>query len=335
MDIIEKATEILDQGFVVGMPTETVYGLAARIDRPAGIESIFKVKERPFFDPLIVHVASLDQARALTTEWSSGAQALAQAFWPGPLTLVLPKSSFVNSMITSGLETVGIRMPNHPLALELIRAVGVPLAAPSANKFGRTSPTRADHVQEEFKNENVLVIDGGPCQVGLESTVLSLHFSQSERKYQLAILREGAISRAQIEKIMLEQNLPFQFQENPSKRESPGQMKHHYMPKIPLIIIQPDRDHSKVKEELKQKISELPDQIEGVTLIRPTQLDVFYELTLPRDPVLAARELYQRLREGGQSQADVIYFRLMPEVHTPEWAALRDRLFKAASLVLG
>ncbi|HRO65991.1 MAG TPA: L-threonylcarbamoyladenylate synthase, partial [Pseudobdellovibrionaceae bacterium] len=140
---LEKAVDLLSKEGVVGMPTETVYGLAARIDRPEGIRRIFSTKERPFFDPLIVHVSSFNQAKTLTTRWSKAAAVLAETFWPGPLTLVLPKADQVNPLITSGLESVGLRMPKHPLALQLITRADCPLAAPSANKFGRTSLTAA------------------------------------------------------------------------------------------------------------------------------------------------------------------------------------------------
>ncbi|HEY1080383.1 MAG TPA: L-threonylcarbamoyladenylate synthase, partial [Bdellovibrio sp.] len=226
-EALAKAKNILEEGGVIGLPTETVYGLAARIDIPSAIEKIFTTKERPFFDPLIVHVASIEQAKKVTAFWGPASQALAEVFWPGPLTLILPRDPSVNLMITAGLDSVGIRMPNHPIALSLLQEVGVPLAAPSANKFGRTSPTSAGHVRVEFKNENVFVLDGGECQIGIESTVLLV---KHREKVELSILRRGHILKSDIERVLEEKGFQFEFIEQVDKRESPGHMKHHYMP---------------------------------------------------------------------------------------------------------
>ena len=153
---LSLAANQLEQSDVVAFPTETVYGLGARIDRPEGLKKIFAIKQRPFFDPLIVHASSTEQAKTCFKEWHAMADHLAKSFWPGPLTLVMPKSELISDMITSGLDSVGVRIPNHNLALQLINAVGVPLAAPSANKFGKTSPTKAEHVKKEF-GDSVLV----------------------------------------------------------------------------------------------------------------------------------------------------------------------------------
>ena len=185
---LEKAKNLLLAGEVVAIPTETVYGLAADISNEDAIRKVFSLKERPFFDPLIVHVASLKQAKALTTEWGPLTDFLARYFWPGPLTLILPKAESVNSLITSGLETLAIRFPNHPAAIQLITQVG-PLAAPSANKFGQTSPTEAHHVRKEFRSVDVFVVDGGPCEIGIESTVLEVGSNQDS----VSILRPGRI----------------------------------------------------------------------------------------------------------------------------------------------
>jgi L-threonylcarbamoyladenylate synthase len=163
-----KARDRLVAGDVVAIPTETVYGLAASIDSEKGLRRIFSLKERPFFDPLIVHVASLKEASSLVRDWPPIADFIGRYFWPGPLTLVLPKAERVNSLITSGLDTVAVRYPSHPLTLDLIRLVGTPLAAPSANKFGKTSPSRALHVKSEFPGTDLLILDGGECEIGVE-----------------------------------------------------------------------------------------------------------------------------------------------------------------------
>lgn len=330
---LKKYVDLLENSGVVGFPTETVYGLAARIDRPAGIENIFTTKERPFFDPLIVHVASIEQAKSLTTSWTVATEVLAQSFWPGPLTLVLPKTTAVNSMITSGLETVGVRQPKHPLALQLISEVGVPLAAPSANKFGRTSPTTAEHVRGEFGNK-VEVLDGGPCPVGIESTVLSV--AQNGEDVRLQVLRPGAITPPMLRAALEQRGLRVLFEKTKEARLAPGQMKHHYMPEIPLILSSSDlMTSSEVTDEANQKLKNLPDVVEGVRLRKPAGLLTKAALLqLSEDPTLAARELYSQLREASQGNADHLICFLKRSQIGDEWSGVLDRLKKAASLIL-
>jgi L-threonylcarbamoyladenylate synthase len=314
--------------FVAAMPTETVYGLAARIDMPEGIEAIFKIKQRPFFDPLIVHVNSVDQARGLVSTWSPLAELLARHFWPGPLTLVLPKNPSINPMITSGLETVGLRMPRHALALALIAQEGVPLAAPSANLFGRTSPTSASHVIAEFLDK-VPVIDGGECEVGLESTVL--HVLET----RLAILRPGAVTQSQIEVVLRKSGMSFEFLENIEKKQSPGHMKHHYMPSAPLVLIENEEvEVSQIIQEIQKRIQELPEQVEGVKIVKPKSYKKISELELPDDPTLASRVLYSRLRLLSSEKPDLIIYRKSRFWSEESWQALADRLTKAASLTV-
>ena len=198
---MDSAIERLRNDDVVGMPTETVYGLAGSIFSEVALHKIFKIKERPFFDPLIVHVSSIEEARSLVKHWPRSAEILAQKFWPGPLTLVLEKSDKINDLITSGLTTVGIRMPNHPVALELISNFGSPLAAPSANKFKKTSPTTTQHVRDEF-GDSVYVLEGGACTVGLESTIL--YINEVDDEVAIEILRKGFVKYSEIEKILLD-----------------------------------------------------------------------------------------------------------------------------------
>lgn len=331
---LSKAKIILEEGGVIGLPTETVYGLAARIDIPSAIEKIFKVKERPFFDPLIVHVSSIEMAKRVTAYWGPASQALAEVFWPGPLTMILPKDSSVNGMITSGLESVGIRMPNHPLALELIQDVGVPLAAPSANKFGRTSPTSATHVRVEFKNENVFVLDGGECQIGIESTVLLIRHRPD--KVALSILRRGHILKSDIERVLLEKGFEIEFLEQVDKRESPGHMKHHYMPPIPLVVCtEKNRTVESIVAEVNEKLATMPDEIESIKIIKPEQgIHSAEVLNLSQDPLLATREFYGHLRDVAAKGKDMIIFYREEHQVGERWESLFDRLNKAASLII-
>lgn len=332
----DDAVALLDSAEVVGVPTETVYGLAARIDKPAAVEKIFSTKARPFFDPLIVHVRDAEQARSLVLEWPRVAEVLAARFWPGPLTLVLPKSAAVSSMITSGLETVGLRCPRHPIALELLRAPSAPFAAPSANRFGRTSPTTAQHVEDEFEGR-VPVIDGGACDVGIESTILSV--VMRDGRAELQILRKGAISASQISEVLHRAGVPFHFSEAASvaaKVQAPGQIKHHYMPAIPLVYADGSSwTEEQITKELVKALPRLPKEVQGVklevnqsTFLKPAQLG------LPSDPARAARLLYSELRRIAQSGADHIYF-LEEEIHRTEpWQGIIDRLQRASIIKL-
>ena len=182
---IEKAAKILRSGGLVVFPTETVYGLGANALDSAAVKKIFALKGRPATSPLIVHVAGVEQARELAAEWSEEAEALARAYWPGPLTLVVPKQAMIPDEVTAGLGTVGLRVPRHPVAIELLRTAGVPIAAPSANRFTQLSPTAAQHVREAFGDETPFLLDGGPCEVGLELTVVAV------TKDGLEVLRPG------------------------------------------------------------------------------------------------------------------------------------------------
>ena len=327
---IKKAAELLAHGQVVGMPTETVYGLAARIDLPEGIEAIFKTKERPFFDPLIVHISDLNQLHDVTASFPAIARALAEKFWPGPLTMVLPKSPNLNPMITSGLDSVGVRMPSHPVALELIRTVGVPLAAPSANKFGKTSPTSADHVRQEFHKENVFVLEGGASEIGIESTVLLV------KGQQLSILRKGHVLKSDIESYLNSKGLSFEFIDKVDKKESPGHMKHHYMPPVPLILcLDPKKSEAELKSLIQAKLSELPDVIEEVRIVKPAGgVQKIGRMQLSSDPLLATRSFYSELRVLAAGNPDCIVLYKEASHSGERWESLYDRIYKAASLIL-
>ncbi len=314
---IASAALALSKGDVVAMPTETVYGLAGRIDLLEALEKIFLIKQRPFFDPLIVHVESKMQARDLTTEWSDLADFLADSFWPGPLTMVLPKSTSINSLITSGLESVGLRCPKHPVALELLKKVGVPLAAPSANRFGRTSPTSPQHVQNEFPDSDLLILDGGPCDVGIESTVLKVE--KKSDQYNLFILRKGLITQQMIEKKLSKTNFKFHFLEAADKSASPGHLEHHYMPPIPLIYcLNPTVTPQVLLARLKNqnKIQSSYGEI-GV-------------LKLPNEAALAARQLYSELRRLSEKNYDALVFYKEDWQNSEAWQAIIDRIYRAS-----
>jgi len=229
LDDITLAVELLRAGNVVGMPTETVYGLAGDGLNPAALARIFEVKQRPLYDPLILHFIDAESAFAIAQEVPQAARTLAAKFWPGPLTLVLPKRDVVPGLATSGLSKVAIRVPAHPLAQVLLRAFGGPLAAPSANRFGRISPTDAAAVRTELGAAVPLVLDGGPCRIGLESTVLEVDASE------IRLLRAGGISVEEIERVIgpieraniVRGNRPL----------APGQLAHHYAPRKPLRLL--------------------------------------------------------------------------------------------------
>lgn len=314
MDIL-KAVEILKNDGVVGMPTETVYGLAADIKSPEGIDKIFQTKKRPFFDPLIVHIAHLVQIKSVVSNFHELAQFLAEKYWPGPLTMVLPRHKSLNKKITSGLENVGVRFPKHPIAQKLIITLNSPVAAPSANLFGKTSPTTAEHVVNEFSGA-VSVLDGGPCEVGIESTVIGFN----EHLTEVHIYRPGAITKKMIQEAL---NKEFVRQvivmEAPSPA-APGQLQHHYMPKIPLILVptQINIEDENFKNELKTKLK-LPSV-------------VYNEIKIAHDPVICAREIYEQLREASLSKATVLVIFTHDFMKDGIWDAIMDRLNKAASL---
>ena len=330
---IDIAVQLLNKNDVVAMPTETVYGLAAKIDSEVAIKKIFSTKERPFFDPLIVHVASIEQAKACASEWNEVTDFLAKTFWPGPLTLVLPKAAHISDLITAGLPSVGLRWPKHPIAQQLIKRVGVPLAAPSANKFGRTSPTKFQHVKEEF-SDAVFVVEGDPSAIGIESTVLSV--KKQNDIYRLAILRKGAILKSEMTQKLEATEHRFEWAETLDKRESPGQMQHHYMPSIPFIVCRNSQMKlSELSELLNQRLAELPDVIEGVKIIKPKSVIKKIEfLKLSEDPAQAAREVYSQLRAASLRSPDALCF-IQTSAHSGElWESVFDRLYKAASLIL-
>lgn len=241
---VHQAADMLRRGLLVAFPTETVYGLGADARNPESVAGIFESKQRPTFDPLIVHVPDVGQAQLLVLDFPEIAEKLAAAFWPGPLTMVLPKRPEIPDLVTAGLPGVGIRVPNHPLALELLQTTGCPLAAPSANPFGGISPTTAEHVRNGLNGRIHGILDGGPCGVGVESTVISLMTGQP------TILRPGGLPREDIEAVIG----PVQAAvSDPSKDDAaqaaPGMLSRHYAPTTRLQLISAEESAAAVGDQ--------------------------------------------------------------------------------------
>lgn len=232
---IDHAASVLRAGGLVAMPTETVYGLAADATNPHAVASVFAAKNRPSFDPLIVHLASQSQVQDYALEFPEDAVRLAEKFWPGPLTLVLPRRVCISDLVTSGLPGVGLRVPAHPMALELLRVCGLPLAAPSANPFGGISPTTAEHVASGLGHVVDYILDGGPCAVGVESTVVSFMESRP------LVLRPGGLSIEQISSIIgpVSRAVADPTRDD-AAQPSPGMLSRHYAPTIPMRLIEPE-----------------------------------------------------------------------------------------------
>jgi L-threonylcarbamoyladenylate synthase len=305
---IEQACERLQNGDVVAVPTETVYGLAGLISNQEALKKIFAVKERPFFDPLIVHVKDLESARPLVTSIPKIYQDLAEAFWPGPLTLVTPKSNLVSDLITSGLPTVALRSPNHKIAQAILAKVG-PFAAPSANRFGKTSPTTAEHVTQEF-GDQVGVVDGGPCDVGVESTVVRLNGETLE------ILRPGRVLRSDLEKIANRHHVKVAVA---TSQASPGHLPHHYQPEVPLILLNQELAESELRTRICDALKREDFSIQ--------------RLILPRDSREAARVLYSDLRRFSEDSSNVIVVPHSEWHWREESTDLVDRLTRASSFI--
>ena len=294
---IDAAAGILRSGGLVAFPTEAVYGLGANALDPAAVQKIFEMKGRPETSPLIVHVASVEMARELVAEWPPMAEELARQWWPGPLTMVLRKQHRVPDNVTAGLPTVGVRMPNHPLALALIEAAGVPVAAPSANRFTGLSPTTADHVRAAF-GDAVPVLDGGPCAVGIESTVVAIEGDK------LKLLRPGMISLGELEQAAAKSG---------EAHPSPGMHQKHYSPKTPLILV--------------RSASELPDRT-GAYVWRVALGPAARSVRMPLDAAPYAAQLYRVLHQLDGEKWPWIAVEIPPDA--PDWTAIRDRLRRAA-----
>jgi len=305
---IRKAAEILRAGGLVAFPTETVYGLGADASSEKAVARLYAVKRRPTEHPVIVHFASPGEAFGWASAVPEAARKLAAKFWPGPLTLILKRSERAKNFVTGGQDTVGLRVPSNPVARELLREFGQGVAAPSANRFGRVSPTTAAHVREDLGKDVDLVLEGGPSEVGIESTIVDLSGAAP------ALLRPGHISREEIRKILGKEVLD----QAPTSPRHPGGLERHYAPRTPARLV-PAYGLDKAITELKAKIAVL-------AFSRPDER-VDYWLRMPREPQAYAQRLYAALRELDGAGCERILVEAPPE--SPEWAAVRDRLRRA------
>jgi L-threonylcarbamoyladenylate synthase len=327
---VQRATELLRAGQLVALPTETVYGLAANALDSKAVSRIFEIKGRPSRNPIIVHVASFDMAQRCVSAWPPIAEKLARSFWPGPLTLVLPRSKEIPHIVTAGGPTVGIRWPSHPFIQAVIRECGFPLAAPSANLSNQLSPTNASHVQKSLGDKIPLIVDGGQSQVGIESTVLDLTASPPR------LLRPGMIHEQGLLAVTGELTLGFGDSEEILK--SPGQLQKHYSPKAKLVICS-WRDDQDLRVQssrfnLSRQKHSTGQQVQGSKLhiVAHTHIPSGHGFArvsvIPHDPEAFARALYAELHECDDAGADVILVEAVPE--TDEWRAIADRLKRAA-----
>jgi L-threonylcarbamoyladenylate synthase len=314
---LTAAAEALRAGKLVGLPTETVYGLGANALDPEAVARVFEAKGRPRFDPLIVHVPDAEAARGLVLEWPETAEALAAAAWPGPLTLVLPKRPEVPDLVTAGLPSVAVRVPGHPLTLALLRKAGVPVAAPSANRFGGVSPTTAEHVRSELGERVELVLDGGPCRTGVESTVLSL---LEERP---RLLRPGGFPLEEIETLVGEVLPPPETApDDPGGKASPGLLSRHYATRTPLRLAATLDEAFFLAEGRRAGLLQ-------VTGVAPAGFAVVEELSPERDLVQAAAGLFAAMRRLDEAGLDLIV--ACPPAPEGLGRAIADRLRRAAA----
>jgi L-threonylcarbamoyladenylate synthase len=309
---IQQAVEILNQDELVAIPTETVYGLAGNIFKDKAIKGIFEMKKRPYFNPLIVHIKSLEYLNEIATEVPENAYKLAQVFWPGPLTLVLKKKDIVSNWVTAGKDTVAVRVPDHPLTLELLEALEFPLAAPSANPFGSISPTQAQHVANYFPEGLKMVLDGGVCQRGIESTIVGFNEGKT------ILYRYGSVSIEEIEAIVGE---VFLITKNDVSPDAPGMLTKHYAPKTPIHLT----------KNLLDTVANFPGKKIGLLLFKEdiplAQAAVKIILSKEGDLVEAAKNLYESLHQLDTHNLDLIIAERMPE--SGLGFSINDRLERA------
>lgn len=318
-----EAARILRSGGLVAFPTETVYGLGANALDARSVEKIFAAKQRPHWDPVIVHIAEVEAARGLSLSWPGAADRLAAAFWPGPLTMLLPRGPMIPDVCTAGREKVGLRLPSHPVARALIAAAGVPVAAPSANRFGHTSPTTAEHVLADLDGRIDAILDAGACTVGVESTVID---PASEPPM---IYRPGGITPEQIrlvlgDVVVAERKLSAETP--PEALESPGLGIRHYAPRAKVILVESERElqHAVERESHQHRVGVLLP----AGLAAPAGAPVVLQWGSWNQPESMARELYGRMRELDAAAVDVMICPLPPAAGIG--VAIRDRLYKAA-----
>jgi L-threonylcarbamoyladenylate synthase len=311
---IEEAARLLNAGALVAFPTETVYGLGADAANPAAVARIFAAKGRPHSHPLIVHVSNFAAAREWASDVPEAAARLADAFWPGPLTIVLPRAARVPDAVTGGQSSIALRAPAHPVARALLAAFGRGIAAPSANRYGRISPTRAADVREELGDRVALVLDGGDCAVGLESTIVACLDGR------VTLLRPGAVSRSQMADVVGTVSDP-----DANAPRAPGRQRSHYAPGTPLEIV----DDAALRREVKAALA-AGERI--AVLARSDANEVSDRLVwrrMPAGPAAYGRVMYAALRELDAAGAGRILVEAVPSGES--WAAVADRLGRAAA----
>ena len=317
---VARAVELLRAGKVVALPTETVYGLAANALNPSAVGRIFKIKGRPAHNPIIVHVASADMAKRCVADWPPLAERLARAFWPGPLTLVLPRAQEIPGIVTAGGPTVGVRWPSHPFIQAVILACGFPLAAPSANPSNRVSPTTAEHVRKHLGHRIPLIVDGGQSQIGIESTVLDVSVSPPR------LLRPGIIHEQTL--LAVTGSLAVGAGHGPELLKSPGLLRKHYSPRARLVVCSWRDQLDLEAQTLRFKVSR-----SGIHIIAHTRIPAgagFGRVSvIPHDAEAFARAVYAELHQCDEAGAELIVVEELPDTY--EWRPIADRLRKAAA----
>jgi len=319
-EIVRRAADVLRRGGLVAFPTETVYGLGANALDASAVARIFSAKGRPSYDPLIVHVLNAAGARSVARAWPESAERLATAFWPGPLTLVVPKLPIVPDIVTAGLDTVAVRVPSHPVARAILEAASVPVAAPSANRFTAVSPTRAEHVAHALGDRVDLIIDGGSTTVGIESTVVDV---SGERP---TVLRPGMISVPELAAALGVSDIAVANVDGgrATPRPSPGMLDRHYAPRARLHLFDDgSRDHAAHRAAEHAAAGETV----GAMLLTGLDAPVRHALVMPNDPAGYARALYHALHTLDAAGCDLVLVEAVPD--TPAWAGVRDRLVRA------
>ncbi|MBW3571116.1 MAG: threonylcarbamoyl-AMP synthase [Gemmatimonadetes bacterium] len=318
---LEQAARVLRDGGLVAFPTETVYGLGAHALDPAAVQRIYQAKGRPAYNPLIVHVADAAAARALAASWPEQAERLAAAFWPGPLTLVLPKHDSIPHSVTAGLPSVALRVPAHPVAHALLRAAGIPVAAPSANRSTAVSPTTARHVARSLGERVDVIVDGGPCPVGIESTVLSLAGPVP------TLLRPGTISVDDLRPVIGDVALPSGATHATAARPSPGMLDRHYAPRATVRLV-PGAERARVLADAAESVDG-GNRVGALLLEDARDARIAPVVRMPDDPAGYAARLYAALHELDEAGCDLIL--IDPPPDAPAWSGVRDRLRRAAT----
>lgn len=320
--IIARAAEIIRAGGLVGMPTETVYGLAANALDPAAIARIYAAKGRPAHNPLIAHVADAKSAQHLAAEWPIMAQALAERFWPGPMTLVVRRKAMVPTELTAGLDTFGVRVPDHPVALALIRACGFPIAAPSANRFTEVSPVTAQQVARGLGSAVNLILDAGRTRVGIESTVVDVSGATP------VILRPGMIAREAIESVVGPTGRASTPIRADAARPAPGMIARHYAPRARVRLVHPSEMPAALTEARALVSSGKAIGLVLCTLPKPHEAPFAFTAQLGDDPEWYAAGLYDALHSADAVHCEQLFIEEPPAI--PEWDAIRDRLRRSA-----